>query len=231
MSAACPWSGASLNRPPTVFPNRTPPPARCHVGGVPLERRLPKPSTMAMASRYPLPYSQPERRLLQPSNRRTHMDATTAITIPAWHPAALLSQQAANYNANVALTGALIAEHAPASAALQPATALAQNRNRLGPPYGCIHPKTPKPETWNGNQRPTKPPAPWSSKYATDEGPFNRRQDHHQLLEYNRSPTFNVTRHPRNLAQAYNEPGTNTPPPPLVKDARGSIPSRQTKTR
>ncbi|PCH37272.1 hypothetical protein WOLCODRAFT_157987 [Wolfiporia cocos MD-104 SS10] len=28
-----------------AFPHRTPPPARCHTGGVPLERRLPKPST------------------------------------------------------------------------------------------------------------------------------------------------------------------------------------------
>ncbi|PCH40306.1 hypothetical protein WOLCODRAFT_150339 [Wolfiporia cocos MD-104 SS10] len=95
---ACPWSGASLNRPhrhtsngrqlrritmmmarprerrlpynpsehhahalgnehpqPTAtpaIPNRTPPPACCHVGGVPLERRLPKPSATASALRY-----------------------------------------------------------------------------------------------------------------------------------------------------------------------------------
>ncbi|PCH33138.1 hypothetical protein WOLCODRAFT_147238 [Wolfiporia cocos MD-104 SS10] len=116
------------NQAPTAYghtgiPYRTPPPARCHIGGVPPERRLlnNRPLRRLYLNRKPPPpLRRPrlacmEQRLPKPS--RDGLGTTPRVRTTT-----------GQHDATAALTGTPTAKHAPASAALQPAPALAHNQ-------------------------------------------------------------------------------------------------------
>ncbi|PCH39488.1 hypothetical protein WOLCODRAFT_159067 [Wolfiporia cocos MD-104 SS10] len=90
---------------PTALPHRTPPPARCHIGGAPLERRLPKPSTTAYQQWTPPParrHSDGASPGATPPSRTDHYGhgialtscVTTSATAASEHPAHALGTQA-----------------------------------------------------------------------------------------------------------------------------------------
>ncbi|PCH41695.1 hypothetical protein WOLCODRAFT_151747 [Wolfiporia cocos MD-104 SS10] len=138
------------------------------------------------------------------------MDASTAITIPAWHPASLLSQQEATHNATAALTGAPIAQPRP------PPPPYNRPRHLRKTGTTCFHQpdastQRRQPEIQSRNyglptrplsHPPTTPPTqdPSIEGKTTNSAVWGRSlQDQHRWMlhiKHNRSPTFNVTTAP-----------------------------------